>query len=245
MTDWRTGGRLLRGVGVAGLAGFLSVVPPFRLSAQVGHDPAHSPYRDIRRGAGPVVFAGRLTGDRGRVGVGPGDALSIGLRYERSLSRAMVLQFSTALLKGDRFIVNPAADSASPNRRTGPVDADVLLTEMGLQLRLTGAKTWHGLAPYLGAGIGLAFDARSPGDTTRSGYRFGTKATMAGIAGVRWHPARRVTVHADAHALFWRLRYPVSFHTPAGDGTRVLPLSQRLTDWTLHPWISLGVGWTF
>jgi hypothetical protein len=22
-------------------------------------------------------------------------------------------------------------------------------------------------------------------------------------------------------------------------------LTQPLTDWTLHPWISLGVGWTF
>jgi hypothetical protein len=225
---------------------WLSVVASYNVSAaQVGQDPARSPYRDIVRGAGPVVFVGRLTGDRGRAGVGPGDALSLGLRYELSLGRAMVLQFSTALLKGDRFIVNPAADSASPNRRIGPVDTDVLLTEMGLQLRLTGAKTWHGLAPYLGAGVGLAFDARSPGDTTLSGYRFGTKATMAGIVGVRWHPARRVTVHADAHALFWRLRYPVSFHTPAGDGTRALPLSHPLTDWTLHPWISLGVGWTF
>lgn len=223
----------------------LTAYPTNRLTAQVGTDPARSPYRDIIRGPGPVVFVGRLTGDRGRAGVGPGDALSIGLRYELSLSRAMVLQFSTALLKGDRFIVNPAADSASPNRRTGPVDTDLLLTEMGLQLRLTGAKTWHGLAPYLGAGIGLAFDARSPGDTTRSGYKFGTKATMAGIAGVRWHPARRITVHADAHALFWRLRYPVSFQTPAGDGTRVVPLSEGRTDWTLHPWISLGVGWTF
>lgn len=243
-TVGRLVGQVLR-VGVGG-AVLLTGYPTNRLTAQVGHEPARSPYRDIVRGAGPVVFVGRLTGDRGRAGVGPSDALSIGLRYELPLSRAMVLQFSTALLKGDRFIVNPAVHDTAPTRRTGPVDTDVLLTEMGLQLRLTGAKTWHGLAPYLGTGIGLAFDARSPGDTTSSGYRFGTKATFAGVAGVRWRPARRVTVHADAHALYWRLAYPRSFQTPPpGGGTRVVPLSEKLTDWTLHPWISLGVGWTF
>jgi hypothetical protein len=212
----------------------------------VGHDPARSPYRDIVRGKGPVVFAGRLTGDRGRAGVGPGDALSIGLRYELSLSRSMVLQFGAAYLMGDRFKVDPTAHDTAPARRTGPVDTELLLTGLGMQLRLTGAKTWHGLAPYVGAGLGMAFDVGSPGDSTEGGYEFGSKVTMSGNAGVRWHAARHVTVHADAHALFWRLAYPRSFQTPPpGGGTRVVPLSQKLTDWTLHPWISLGVGWTF
>lgn len=243
MTEGRNGGQLLRSVGI--VAGLLSVLPPVRLSAQVGHDPAHSPYRDIVRGAGPVVFAGYLAGDRGRAGVGPSNALSVGLRYELPLGRTIVVQLGTAYLMADRFILDPRADSAAPARRTGPADTELLLTELGLQLRLTGAKTWHGLAPYLGAAMGMAFDLRSPGDATGSGYQFGSRFTLAGVSGLRWHPARRVTVHADARAVFWRLRYPVSFHTPAGDGSRVVPIEEPLTDWTVHPWVSLGVGWTF
>ena len=75
---------------------------------------------------------------------------------------------------------------------------------------------------------------------------FGTKFTIAFVSGVRWYPARRVTVTGDLRALFWRLKYPVAFHTPlAPDGSRVVPLTDRLTDWTTHPWISLGIGWTF
>jgi len=243
MTDWRKGGRVLRSAGI--VAGFLSVLPPFRLSAQVGHDPAHSPYRDIYRAAGPVVFGGYLTGDRGLAGVGPSNARTVGLRYEVPLGRPTIMQLSAAYLRGDRFIVNPEVNADAPTRRTGPVDTDILLTEFALQLRLTGGKTWHGLAPYIGAGAGLAFDVRSPGDTTASGYEFGKKLTFAGNAGVRWHAGRKLTVQLDAHALLWRLRYPSSFKNAAPDGSRVVPSDQPLTEWTVHPWISLGIGWTF
>src|SRR6266850_5765398 len=43
----------------------LSIIPSFHLSAQVGHDPAHSPYRDILLHSGPVFFVGHLSGNRG------------------------------------------------------------------------------------------------------------------------------------------------------------------------------------
>ena len=38
------------------LAVLLSVCPTVRLSAQIGHDPNHSPYHDIQRG-GDVRFS--------------------------------------------------------------------------------------------------------------------------------------------------------------------------------------------
>src|SRR5258708_34089757 len=40
------------------------------LSAQVGYDPAHSPYRDTPGGGVAVVSLGYLGGSRGSVGVG-------------------------------------------------------------------------------------------------------------------------------------------------------------------------------
>jgi len=224
---------------------WLSIVPTFRLSAQVGHDPVLSPYRDIVRGAGPVLFVGRLGGDRGEAGVGPSDALTFGVRYELALGRPLLVQFTAAYAQGDRFIVDPAANDTAPNRRTGPADAGLLMTEIALQLRLTGAKTWHGLAPYVGTGLGMAFDLRSPGDTTGSGYQFGRKLTFGASTGVRWHATRKMTVQLDARAVLWRLRYPVSFKSSAPDGSRVVPITDPLTDWTVHPWVSLGIGWIF
>ncbi len=100
-------------VGAALLTGY----PADRLTAQIGHDPATSPYRDIYRAAGPVVFAGHLGGDRGEAGVGPGNALTFGLRYELPMGRSTLLQFTASYLKGDRYIVNPAVNPGAPGRR--------------------------------------------------------------------------------------------------------------------------------
>jgi len=225
----------------------LSIVPSFHLSAQVGHDPAHSPYRDILLHPGPVVFVGHLGADRGVAGAGTSNALTFGARYEIPAGKTLHFQFTGAYLHGDRFIINPGADSASPARKTGPFTSDLALVEVGMQLRLTGGKTWRGFAPYVGTGLGLIFDVKSPGDTTGSGYQFGTKLTLALATGVRWYPARHLMINADVRAQLWRLKYPISFHdaTQASDGSRVLPLTQPLNDWTLHPWVSLGIGWIF
>ncbi|HEV8303467.1 MAG TPA: hypothetical protein VGQ25_00785 [Gemmatimonadales bacterium] len=244
MTEWRKGGTWLQSAAMVALGSLLSAVPPDRLSAQVGHDPTHSPFHDIFRGPGAVVFAGHLSGDRGRAGVGPANALTVGVRYELPAGRSMAIQFTGAYLQADRFIVNPYVAETASTRRTGPVDTDLLLTDIAFQLRLTGGKTWHGLAPYLTTGLGMAFDLRSPGDTTNSDYTFGSKFTVTVGTGARWHAARRLTVHADARAIYWRLAYPSAFRSPAPDGSRVVPLGVK-TDWTRHPWISLGLGWTF
>src|SRR6267378_8486375 len=166
---WRLRGLAVRtAIGVAAL---LTAQPPNRLTAQIGHDPEHSPYRDILLHSGPVFFVGHLSADRGTTGAGTSNALTFGARYEIPAGRALHFQFTGASLHGDRFILNPRADSSSPARRTGPVKSDLGLFEIGMQLRLTGNKTWHRLAPYVGTGLGLTFDVNSPGDTTGSGYQ--------------------------------------------------------------------------
>jgi len=239
LEGWKVGKWIILGM-------LLSNIPTFQLSAQVGHDPGSSPYHDILLHSGPVFFVGHLGADRGAVGAGTSNALTFGARYEIPAGRSLHFQFTGALLHGDRFIIDPKADSSSPARRTGPFKSDLALVEIGMQLRLSGGKTWRGFAPYVGTGLGLMFDVNSPGDTTGSGYRFGTKLTLALASGVRWYPAPRVLVNADVRAHMWRLKYPVSFHTVlAPDGSRVVPLNQPLNDWTLHPWFSLGIGWIF
>ena len=238
LEGWKVGRWIIVGM-------FLSNVPTLQLSAQVGHNPGDSPYQDIPLHPSPVFFFGHLSADRGRAGAGISNARTFGARYEIPAGRSLLFQFTAAYLDGDRFIIDPRADSTSPQRRTGPVPAAIAITDVAMQLRLTGGKTWHGIAPYAGVGMGLAYDVRSGRDTTGSLYKFGTKFVLNGATGVRWYPARRIMVDADLRGQMWRLKYPVSFHTPAPDGSRVLPLSQPLTDWTLHPWISFGIGWIF
>ena len=42
------------------------------------------------------------------------------------------------------------------------------------------------------------------------------------------------------------LDYPTQFKQPNPiDDTPVLPATAALTEWTAHPWATIGVGWTF
>src|SRR2546422_6495276 len=63
----------------------------------------------------------------------------------------------------DRFVVDPFKDTTS--RKTGPFTDDVVLLDAGLQLILTGRKTWRGFAPYVGGILGVAIGGTSPRDT--------------------------------------------------------------------------------
>ena len=225
----------------------LSVVASYDVAvAQVGHDPGSSPYRDVLLLPALAVYGGHLSGDRGRVDAGPSNMNTIGLRYELPSGKSMLFQFHLAYMMGDRFILDPRADSSSAARKTGPYESNLVLTEIALNHRLTGAKTWHRLGPYVGVGLGLLFDVHSPGDTTNSGYKFGTKVGLAPVVGTRWYPFRRVIINGEARLQAWRLKYPASFHaTLSPDGSRVVPITQPLTDWTWHPWLSVSIGWNF
>jgi len=233
---WRYGGRCIR------FAVLLTAVPAFRLTGQVGHDPSHSPYHDIRRGTGPRLVLGYLGGERGTVPVSMTNGVTFGVRYEAWMGKSMSFTVGLAYAQTTRYIVDPFLNDSV--RRSGLIDNDVILADLGLQLSLTGSKTFHGFAPYVGTSLGLAFGSRLPADT--SGYQFGTKFTFTPGAGLRWYLASRINVQADARLVFWKLRYPVNYLTSLSpDGTAVLPLTAKPTDWTIHPWVSLGVGWTF
>lgn len=211
-------------------------------AAQVGYPPGRSPFHDIQRGGWGVLAAGYLGGERGSVGVGPSNGPSVSVRYERVLGGPAGISLGLAYAQATRFVVNPYKDSLT--RTSGPFDNHVVLADVGLQILLTGAKTWHGVAPYIGSTFGLAFGGASPPDT--SGYRFGTKFTLAPGGGVHWYPARRLSVRADVRALFWRLRYPQAYKQPSpADSSRVLPVNASETEWTTHPWITIGIGWNF
>lgn len=233
---WRVGLAVILGV-------VLSNIPTVHLSAQVGHDPGNSPYRDVPVHPGPMVFVGHLSGDRGSAGSGFSNARTYGLRYELPAGRSLIFQFTSVFFKGDQFVINPHVDTNAVGRKTGPFPAELFMGEIGMQLRLTGGKSWRGFAPYLGTALGLVSSTKQPRDT--SSYRFGTKLTPSLATGVRWYPTRHLQINADLRAQLWRLRYPVSYHDSAPDGSRVIALNRTLQDWTLHPWISLGVGWIF
>src|SRR5256885_13602422 len=101
------------------------------VAAQVGHEPAHSPYHDVR-GGGVLVFTfGDLGGSRGGGGVGPSDGKTGGIPFEVPFG-ADGASLGLVYARMNRFVVDPFKDTTS--RKTGPSTNDVVLLDAGLQL---------------------------------------------------------------------------------------------------------------
>ena len=220
----------------------LSVVATYNgLSAQVGYPPDRSPYHDIGRGVNVVLSAGYLAGDRGDVPVGPSEGPVATLRFERPLSRVMAITLETSYAQTTRYVADPAKDSAS--RYTGPLDDPLFLLDVGLMLKLTGAKAWHSFAPYFGFTGGAAIALSPPPDP--SGYEFKARPMFGPSLGLRWYLTPGVSVRIDTRLRFWQLKYPLTYQEASPDGTRVQPIGADQTDWTTHPSATFGLGWTF
>src|SRR3989449_11256988 len=94
-----------------------------------------------------TLFRSYLGGSRGGVGVGPSDGKTGGIRYEVPFG-AVGASLGLVYARMNRFVVDPFKDTTS--RKSGPSTNDVVLLDAGLQLILTGRKTWRGFAPHRG-----------------------------------------------------------------------------------------------
>lgn len=226
----------------------LCTLPAAPALAQVGHPPDASPFRDIPKGHSVTGVFGRIGGGGGRLGIGPQDGTVFGVRYDVRTGGTVQFGLTLAQATMHPFIVDPFVQVV--RRKTGPVAQQVRFADVSLQLNLSGGKTWHRLAPYTGVSLGVAFSDRVAADT--SGFRFGNKFYFAPQIGTRFFLTERLHLRADVRGVFWKLNYPVSFTdepvldpgTPPDDSHAVIT-DQRLSEWTLTPWIQIGLGYSF
>ena len=228
---------------VLGLLGMTLFLIPCTAFAQVGHRPESSPYRDIRKGHTFTATGGYMWGDGGDLNVGPHKGAVFGGRYD--IRTGSTIQFGLAIARADlqRFIVDPFVLLA--NRRTGPVDQSVTFAELNLQFNVTGGKSWNRIAPFVGAGGGLAFASGTPADTSR--YDFGRKFYFVPSVGIRVFFSDRIHLRAEGRATFWKLNYPTTFQEEPREEPGAPPVipGNKLTEWTINPWFQVGLGYSF
>ena len=232
--------------------GSLGMIVPMLLAptvalAQVGHPPGGSPFRDIRKGHTVTATGGYFGGSGGSLNIGPHRDLVFGGRYD--IRTGSTIQLGVAVARGhlDRFIVDPFVRLA--NRRSGPVRQAVTFAELALQFNLSGGKSWHRLAPFVGAGVGMAFARSTPADTSQ--YNFGRKIYLAPSVGFRFFFTDRLHLRGEARAAFWKLNYPTTFQAEPVEepGTEESPnaviVGNNLSEWTASPWLQVGLGYSF
>lgn len=217
------------------------------LAQDVGVSPEHSPYRDILNPQSLVVFLGHFGGNSGRAGVGalPGSAL--GGRLDIRLSGPVDLWATVGDVASSRRVLS--ASGTDSVRFLGNSKLSLLAADLGLALNVTGAKSWHGLAPYLGIGLGVMAPSRSVTDS--GGFRVGVNFTIVPTLGTRWFVSRDFAIHLEARDYYFRYQYPLAFFEApfAGPPPRVsvLPLTTSSTEWTHNftLWVGLAYGFTF
>lgn len=214
---------------------------------QVGHPPGSSPYRDLRSKYQISATGGYSWGGGGKVEVGPARGRFGGMRFDLHLAGPGAVQLGVNVGNFDRLLLDP---SQAPDARIlGTTTQSVIMVDAGLNLVLTGAKTWYGLAPYAGASLGLALGGDVPAADSLSLFKFSTKFLVGPQIGFRWFPFRRVSFRFEARDVIWRLSYPSQFFDPpanAPDDDPVLDSRfNKTTQWTHNPMFLVSVGWAF
>jgi hypothetical protein len=189
----------------------LSCVLASPVAAQVGHDPDRSPYRDITKSKTITVLYSDIAGDGGKVGVGPHNGHAVGVRAELRLSGPVTFGLTFAKGTLERFVVS--AEDSVDNRVDGPVDQKMTFIEGSLQFNVTGRKTWHRLAPFVGMSLGYVHgeDLKQSVAQDSSGYRFGGKIFLTPSIGVNLHLSNTIAVRLEGRQMFWKLNYPLAY----------------------------------
>lgn len=188
----------------------LFVALPTALAAQT----IPSPFRHIETRHSLGLFAGYLVVEPGDYELQPESAPLVGVRYGLQLSGPLVSEVSVALSPSERTVfVRPLATDSTlePIARASSL---LLVAEGGFRFRLTGPRTWRGLAPHLGGTIGVAVDAakRPEIDAQVAGdqrYRFGPAFAASAGVGTEFFATERFSLQADFKDHFWRLSHPI------------------------------------
>jgi hypothetical protein len=221
------------------------------LAAQVGHSPESSPYRDITKGRSVTFLYGDVGGNGGKIGVGPHQGQSYGVRLDLRVGAPLQIGFTVARAELERLIVS--ADDSVNNRVDGPVSQNLTMGEVALQLNLTGKKTWHRLAPFLGGTIGfLGGSALPASQPDSSDYHFGGKFYFAPAVGLRIFISNSLHLRLEARQLYWKLVYPSSYNVepaaePSLDPTKPNSVLKgaKLQEWTGARELRAGIGLSF
>lgn len=218
------------------------------LAAQVGYPPSNSPYHALERGAFIEAFGGRVFGTGGLLRLGPRNGTSEGARLVVRGKNTLQFSFGGWTAGTQRELIN-AQDSVA-TRDKGLTPQRLIAGEIGIQLNVTGGKTWRGLAPYAGVSLGLVHGQGGPAVDT-SGYSFGNKLFFAPTVGTRLFVVQRLYLKVELRALFWKLSYPPSYSLEPTKQPGTITQSNAVNttgvtgQYTATPEIRFGLGFAW
>ena len=210
------------------------------LAAQVGSPPEKSPYQDFTWHQDFSVWGGYFRGNTGEAGIGPRSSPIFGIRYGLHIGGPADMSIRIGRASSTRDAVDPTKLGAP--RDLGVRSDPIWVADAGINLALTGQKSFHHVVPSVGMGLGVA-TSRSSKDV--GGYSFGTGLAIHGGAGLRFVTHGAWGARLDVTDYFWQLSYPGAYFLAPTGGTAVLSSSQVQNQWTQNPVVTFGISYIF
>lgn len=197
----------------------LSVLTALGLAAVAGN-PLHgqqeeikSPYRWIERGARLGLVGGYYLANRGNLDHGVGSTPFAGLRFRYRVSSPLSLEAGIIYGPSQRWVIDPRLETGPAPVDT--VDTHWILTTVGVQLGLTGARKWHGIHPYLTLGGGMQIGVKkdrseyfTDPEETFLRYDLGVSPMIYGGLGAEVFPSSRFGIGVEVRDNIIRLKSP-------------------------------------
>jgi hypothetical protein len=211
--------------------GVTSLLLPTALQAQV----IPSPLRHIETRHEVGFYAGYLYTNRGSLDLGPAPAPIFGSRYNIALTGPLQGEIGLSFSPTSRTVYARPGGAGGSLTAVGERDLVAMIIEGGLRFRLTGARTWRGLAPYAAATGGVVTNLGRPAEIEEAipsdqRFQFGPSFAASLGLGSDFFVTERFSIRAEARDHFWRLTQPVGL---TGTG-------ERNSEWLHNFAISFG-----
>jgi hypothetical protein len=209
-------------------------------SAQVGHLPDKSPFRDIEGGQELTVYGGHYNAGADPSGVAPKPGTIMGLLYQIHVGGPANLMVRWGRVSTDRLALNPALGKT--NRSLGSHPATISLYDIGIGLNVTGMKSYHRLVPTVNIGAGVAScTCLVDGDP----FTFGTPFAISMGAGLRYMPGGHYQIRVDLNDYLYSLKTPAAYFVNSADNTPVAAQGTPRSFWKNNPTLTVGVSRLF
>jgi hypothetical protein len=193
--------------------------------AQVGYDPARSPYRDLERSQEVTIITGQFRAALDPARVAPQTGNLLGIKYSWLVGGPANLTAEIARVGSERRVLDPLL----PATCTGIPAEDCKLirtyrwplyfVDFGFAMNLTGARTFHGLVPEVRMGLGFLTDFHSSADV--GDFEVGSRFVFSYGTGIRKIIRDRYQLRFDFGDKMYSVKYPESYFTRAPDGSMI------------------------
>lgn len=223
------------------LVALLAAGAPRGVSAQIGHAPDRSPYEDLKGGQNISLSAGWLAVKRDPANVAPKAGPFGMVRYDITIGGPAAFFARYVFAPSERNLLVPA--NPRPTRVIATPSVTTHVADVGLDIALTGRKTWRRLVPSISGGIGLASDF-AKADT--GAYRFGTRFAFMYGGALRYIPRNgRVSYRVDVTNYLWQYQYPDRYFVRASDSTAVVSDTRQRSvyrgNWALSGGVTIPI----